>query len=78
MVKNKQHDIFSVFGLLCDFDLCNSEHVFSLEFLGRSRTYFGYLKSSKNHPAVEALVFLAAKLLDVSAGLSARRSSPPN
>jgi hypothetical protein len=69
MMKNNRHDIFSVYALLCDFDLCKSEHVFSVEFLGRSRTYFAYLKSSKNRPAVEALVFLAAKLLDVSTGL---------
>jgi hypothetical protein len=64
-MKNNRHDIFSVYALLSDFALCNSEHVFSVDFLGRSRTYFAYLKSSKNRPAIEALVFLAAKLVDV-------------
>ena len=69
----KRHDIFSVYALLCDFDLCKSEHDCSVEWLGRSRTYLAYLKSSKNHPAVEALVFLAAKLLDVCAGLLSQK-----
>jgi hypothetical protein len=72
-MKIKPHDIFSVYALLCDSDPCKSEHVFSVDFLGRSRTYFTYLRSSKNHPAVEALVFLAAKLLDVSTGLLASK-----
>jgi hypothetical protein len=68
-MKNKRRDIFSVFALLLDFALCKSEHDYSVDYLGRSRTYFAYLKSSTNHPAVEALVFLAAKLLDASTGV---------
>jgi hypothetical protein len=71
----KRHDIFSIYALLCDFDLCKSERVFSVELLGRSHTYFAYLKSSKNYPYVEALVFLSVRLKDASASLVYGRSA---
>jgi hypothetical protein len=68
-MKAARHDIFSVYELLCDFELCGSEHIFSVEFLGRSRTYLAYLRSSGNFPNVESLVFLGVKLMDASARL---------
>jgi hypothetical protein len=75
-MKSKPHDIFSIFSLLYDFEMCNSEHEYSVEWLGRSKTYLAYLKSSKNYPCIEALVYLAVRLLDASANLvSARVSS---
>jgi len=75
LMKNKRHDIFSVYALLRNCDLCKSERTFSVEFLGRSRTYFAYLKSSKNYPCIEALVFLSVRLKDASASLIYARSA---
>src|SRR5471030_1458605 len=75
-MKSKPHDIFSIFSLLYDFEMCNSEHDYSVEWLGRSKTYLAYLRSSKNYPCIEALVYLSVRLLDASANLvSARVSS---
>src|ERR1700730_14846716 len=74
-MKMKRYDIFTAYTLLYDLEICKSEHVFSVEFLGRSRTYLAYLRSSKNHPNIESLVFLAVKLMSVSAGLIASEAT---
>ena len=68
-MKSTPHDIFSVFVLLRDFGMCHSEFDYSVEWLGRSKTYLAYLRSSKNYPCVEALVHLSARLMEASANL---------
>jgi hypothetical protein len=71
---NAKYDIFSVYSLLDDYGICSSEHVYSVEWLGRSRTYFAYLNSSGNEPNVECLLYLMVKLTHVAAGLLTSRS----
>jgi hypothetical protein len=73
-MTNKRYDIFSVYSLLTDFGICSSENVYSVQWLGRSRTYFAYLNSSGNEPNVECLLYLMVKLSHVAAGLLTSRS----
>jgi hypothetical protein len=73
-MENTRHDILSVYSLLNDFGICKSEHVYSVEWLGRSRTYFAYLNSSGNEPNVECLLYLMVKLTHVAGGLLTSRS----
>src|SRR5471030_3076978 len=73
-MKSTKHDIFSVYLLLDDFGICSSEHVYSVQWLGRSRTYYAYLKSTGNEPCVECLLYLMVKLTHVAAGLATSRS----
>src|SRR5665213_4353482 len=73
-MKNQKHDIFSVYRLLGDFGICTSEKFYSVEWLGRSKSYYAYLNSSGNEPNVECLLYLMVKLTHVAAGLMTSRS----
>lgn len=73
-MKNQKHDIFSVYMLLRDFGICTSESLYSVQWLGRSKSYYAYLNSSGNEPNVESLLFLMVKLTHIAAGLMTSRS----
>jgi hypothetical protein len=66
-------DIFSAYELLQEFDLCDSEITYSVEWLGRSKSYLAYLRSSRNYPKMDALIHLAGKLLIASNEIAAAK-----
>jgi hypothetical protein len=65
--------LLDVYDFLRQLGACGSEQDFSIRWLGKSRTYFAYLRSTGNLPSVEALVHLTARLFHISAALLARK-----
>jgi hypothetical protein len=47
-----------VYNELKQLNLCKSAYDFSVEYLGRDRSYYSVLKSTNTPPSIEALVML--------------------
>ena len=58
--------LIEIYELLQALNRCRSQHEFSVKWLGRSKGYFAYLRSSASKPSPTSLLLLSARIREAA------------